>query len=148
MSPRTIFLGRLIGIYAILVSLAMMANRQATLDMVTALFHSPPVLFLAAIIAVSVGLALVLGHNIWSGGGVTVIVTLLGWLTLLKGLLLLFLPQLEALEFFLDALRYERLFYMYAGISLLLGLYLTVAASKTRGQRSEPGPRVAASFAV
>jgi hypothetical protein len=142
------FLGRLIGLYSVLVSLAMMANRQVTLDMITALLHNPPVLFLSAIIAVSVGLALVLGHNIWSGGAVPLIVTLVGWLTLLKGLLLLFLPPAEAPEVFLGALHYEQLFYMYAGISLVLGIYLTLGTSLPRAKRSEPGPRMAAPFAV
>jgi hypothetical protein len=41
-----------------------------------------------------------------------------------KGLLGLFLtPEMEA-EFFLTRLRYAELFYLYAGISLVLGVYL------------------------
>lgn len=143
MSSRTKFLSRLIGLYSILVSLAMITHREATLEMLTAFLHNPPVVFLAAVFAVSVGLALVLGHNVWSGGAVPVIVTLVGWLTLIKGLLLLFLPQATAPEVFLGALHYEQLFYVYAGVSLLLGIYLTLGAGQSRAKQQEP-PRMAA----
>ena len=76
MTPRTRFLGRLIGLYCMLASLAMVAHKQALVEMVTGLLHDPPVLFLAGLIAVIAGLAMVLGHNVWSGGALPVIVTL------------------------------------------------------------------------
>jgi hypothetical protein len=72
----------------------------------------------------------VLGHNVWSGGALPVVVTLVGWATLVKGLLLLFLPPGAAPGALLGSLRYEQLFYMYTGISLLLGIYLTYAAGR------------------
>src|SRR5579863_1637554 len=125
MLPRTLFLGRLIGLYSIIVSLAMVVHRQETVAMVTALFHDIPLLFLCGAIAVIGGLAMVLGHNIWSGGARPIIVTVVGWLTLIKGALLLFLLPDAASGVFLGALHYGQLFYLYVGISLLLGIYLT-----------------------
>ena len=68
MLPRTMFLSKLIGLYLILISLAMLTHRQATVESITALMHNPPVLFVVGVIAVAAGLAMVLGHNIWSGG--------------------------------------------------------------------------------
>src|SRR5690348_14216277 len=38
------------------------------------------------------GTALVIGHNVWSGGVLPVVVTLLGWLTLIKGIALMAMP--------------------------------------------------------
>ena len=67
MSPRTVFLSRLIGLYMILVSLSMAAHKQATVETITALVHNSPLVFLTGIIAVVAGLAIVLGHNAWSG---------------------------------------------------------------------------------
>jgi hypothetical protein len=137
MSTRTTFLSRLIGLYSVLVSLSMLIHKQATVEMVTALVHDPPLVFFAGITAVAVGVAIVLGHNVWSGGAVPVIVTLIGWLTLIKGLLLLLLLPDSASGFFLGALHYGRFFYLYAGISLLLGIYLLygslVASADTCG---------------
>ena len=86
MPPCTVFLSRLIGLYCILASLAMAAHRQPTVETMTALIHTPAVLFLAGIIALLAGLAMVLGHNVWSGGALPVVVTLVGWVTLIRGL--------------------------------------------------------------
>ncbi len=77
MSPRTAFLSRLIGLYLILVSLAMVAHKQATVESMAALVRNPPVLFVIGVIAVAAGLAMVLSHNVWSGGVHPVVVTLM-----------------------------------------------------------------------
>ena len=61
MSPRTLFLSRLIGLYCIFIALSMMARRQATVETVTALLQNP-----------SMMLDVDSGHNDargWAGGG-------------------------------------------------------------------------------
>src|SRR5271166_2417336 len=91
MGPRTKFLSRLIGLYCILVALSMITRKQATIEAVTALVHTPALMFAVGVIAVVAGLAMILGHNVWSGGALPVVVTLVGWLLLAKSLLILFL---------------------------------------------------------
>ncbi|MGA8792521.1 hypothetical protein, partial [Candidatus Binatus sp.] len=86
MSPLTTFLSRLIGLFCIIISVSMVAHRHATVETVTALVHNPPLLLIVAVIALIAGLAIVLGHSIWSGSVLPVIVTLVGWLILIKGL--------------------------------------------------------------
>ena len=131
MSPRTTFLSRLIGLFSIFVWLPMVTHKQATVEMVTALIHNPRCCSSVGVMAVAAGLAMILGHNVWSGGALPVIVTLIGWLSLLKGLLFLFLSPEAASRFFLGGLHYEQLFYLYAAISFLLGIYLTYAGAST-----------------
>jgi hypothetical protein len=70
MSPRTIYLGRLIGLYCVLIALCMISHKQATVDTMTALGHDAPVLFFVSVMAMVAGLAIVLAHNVWSGGAV------------------------------------------------------------------------------
>jgi len=84
MSPRTLFLSRLIGLYCILGALSMMTRRQATVETVTALLQNPAMMLILGVITLAAGLAMVLAHNIWSGRALTVIVTLVGWITLVK----------------------------------------------------------------
>jgi hypothetical protein len=134
MSPRTTFLSRLIGLYLILISLAMLTHRQATIESLTALVHNPPMLFVTGVIAVAAGLAMVLGHNVWSGGMLPVLVTLTGWLLLTKGVLLLFLSPETAAGLFLAGLHLEKLFSLYAGIALFLGIYLAYEGSRQSGR--------------
>jgi hypothetical protein len=71
-------------------------------------------------------------HNIWSGGALVVIVTLVGWMTLTKSLSFLFLPTDVSAEFFLRQLHYQTLFYLYGTFLLVLGLYLTFSGFKAR----------------
>jgi len=125
MSPRTLFLSRLIGLYCILGALSMITRKQATLESVTALLHNPSMIFIVGVITLAAGLAMVLAHNIWSGGALVFVVTLVGWITLIKGLTFLFLlPEMEA-ALFLGQLHYQQLFYLYTSVSLVLGIYLT-----------------------
>ena len=127
MSPRTIYLGRLIGLYCVLIALCMISHKQVTVDTTTALVHDAPVLFFASVTAMVAGLAIVLAHNVWSGGALPVVVTLVGWMALIKGLIFLLLsPETSATYF--DALRYGQLFYVYTSITLVIGSYLTFSS--------------------
>jgi hypothetical protein len=131
MLPRTLFLSRLIGLYCILVALSMFTRRQATLESVTAVLRDPSMMFVLGAITLVAGLAMVLAHNIWSGGALVVIVTLVGWITLIKSLFFLFLPPEVEAGFFLRQLHYQQFFYLYTGVSLVLGIYLTYGGFKS-----------------
>ena len=72
------------------------------------------------------GLAMIIGHNIWSGGALPVVITLIGWLMAIRGAGLLALSPAATTKLF-EGLRYEQLFYFYMGGALILGLYLTLA---------------------
>ena len=133
MPARTIFLSKLLGLYLVFISLATLAHRQAMFDTIVALMQNPPVLFVTALLGLAAGLAMVLGHNVWSGGALPVVVTLTGWFMLIKAALLLFLSPEAANDFFLTILHYQQHFSLYSAIPLLLGLYLTIA-----GFRSTP----------
>jgi hypothetical protein len=132
MPPRTLFLSRLIGLYCILVALSMMTRRQATVETVTALLQNPSLMFIVGVITLVAGLAMVLAHNVWSGGTLVVVVTLVGWTALIKSLFFLFLPPETEAGFFLGRLHYQQLFYVHTAISLVLGVYLTYSGFKSR----------------
>jgi len=120
----TRFLCRLFGTYCLIVALAMASHRDSTLETITKFLHDAPLVFIIGILTLLGGLAWVLSHNRWSGGPFAVVITVLGWLTVLKGLLFLFIAPAEVPNFYLGILHYAQLFYVYAGISGLLGAYL------------------------
>lgn len=133
MTSRTVFMSRLFGLYCILAALSMLVRGRAmTLDIVTALIHDQPLVFFIGVVTLFGGLAMVLVHNVWSGGALPVVVTLLGWITLVKGLLFLFLSPQAEVGFFFGGLHYAQLFYFYAGFSFLLGVYLSYAGFRSR----------------
>jgi hypothetical protein len=132
MSSPTVFLSRLIGLYCIVIALSMTTRRQASVETVTALLQNPSMMLIVGIITLAAGLAMVLAHNIWSGGASVVIVTLVGWITLIKSLLLLFLPPEMEAGIFLGQLHYRQLFYLHCAFSLVLGVYLTYGGFRSR----------------
>ena len=104
----------------------MMPRKQTTVATIKALVGNPPLLLFVEVLGLAAGLAMIIGHNVWSGGALPVIVTLVGWLILIRGLLLLFLWPEAAVGLF-AGLHFEQLFYLYVAISLILGIYLTYA---------------------
>jgi hypothetical protein len=125
MSSRTLFLSRLLGLYCIVMALSMFLRGQTMVDTVTSMLGNASLMLFLGIVIVLAGLAMVLTHNIWSGGTLTVLVTLAGWIVLIKGALFLIVPSGSSSAFFLNGFHYQQLFYVYAAIALIVGLYLT-----------------------
>jgi hypothetical protein len=131
MSRLTVFLARLIGLFTVLLIGALLLRGGA---MVQTAIADKPLMFTYAIISLALGLAMILAHNVWSGGALPVVVTLVGWLIFAKGLLLLFLTP-EALTQLFERMQYGEHMYLYVAPSLVIGLYLTWAgftASRSR----------------
>lgn len=124
MLPRTVFLCRLFGLYLLLMGLAIVTHAETTVLKVSELAHNTPVLLLWSTIALAAGLAAVLGHNIWSGGAASVLVTVIGWIILIKALLLLFLPTTMMMGF-VGFFAFAHLVDVYAAIAILIGAFLT-----------------------
>jgi hypothetical protein len=135
MSSRTIFLSRLFGLYCLLVIPSMVLHRQATVDWMTALLNNAALIWVLSVITLTIGLAMVLAHNVWSGGALPVVVTLVGWTALIKGLFFLFLPTGVESEFILTALRNPPLFYVWMTPSLVIGIYLTYRGFASKATR-------------
>jgi hypothetical protein len=125
MSSRTIFLSRLIGLYCILAALAMIAHGRLTVETVSAILHDAPMMLVLGVCTLAAGLAMILAHNIWKGGALSVLVTIVGWLTAIKGLAFMVLPTDALANFYLTDLHYSQFFYVYMGFLLLIGLWVT-----------------------
>lgn len=123
MAERTLFLSKLIGVYCIVLAIAMAMNKVATLQMIGALLNDPPVLYVLGSAVTVAGLAIVLQHNRWSGLA-AVLVTLIGWAALVKGLLFLLFPPNGASGIGLWGVPYERFYYADVAIAFALGSYL------------------------
>lgn len=131
MQSRTTFLSKLIGWYCVLFALCMFLNKQFMVAAVSALIQEAPLALVMGVVILGAGIAMVLSHNVWSGGVLPVVVTVLGWATLIKGLIMLFLSP-SALEAYYVGLRYADLFYVYAAVTFIIGAYLLVAGYRSR----------------
>ncbi len=134
MKPLSVYLGRLLGLFTLITSFWLLTERQNTLSTIPALLGDRPAMVIFAIIALAGGLAIVLAHNIWSGGVLPILVTLIGWVMLIRGVLFLFLPP-EATLRILAAMQFERFFYIYLAIPFVLGLSLSYLAFTPHSRR-------------
>jgi hypothetical protein len=123
MSRLTVFLARFIGLFTVVLVVAFLVRGSASVEAAVA---DGPVMLVYALISLATGVAMILGHNVWSGGALPVVVTLVGWLILAKGLMLLFVTP-DALQQIFDHMHYGEHYYLYLAPSLVVGLYLTWA---------------------
>ena len=126
MSQLTVFLAKLIGLYCILLALTMFVNKELMIAATGALSQNAAVLVLSGVFALFGGLAIVLAHNVWSGGVLPIVITLVGWASMLKGVTLLAIPA-DRQQAYVAAMHYADLAYPYAVVTLLIGVYLTYA---------------------
>jgi hypothetical protein len=132
MLPRTSFLSRLMGLYCLICGLTMIVHREAFLDAMAKLTSDPAALLCVSVSTVIAGLALVLAHNLWTSPP-AVIVSLVGWITLIKGTFYLLLPSRWLAGFSMAVFNSDRYFYLETVLLLALGAYLTY-----EGFRSKP----------
>ena len=117
----TVFLARSLGLFTVLLVVAFLVRGSAIIEATAA---DGSVMLAYATISLAMGIAMVLGHSVWPGGVLPVVVTLVGWLIFAKGLLLLFLAP-EALSRMFEQMRYAEHYYLFLAPALVIGLYLT-----------------------
>lgn len=111
----THFIADALSIYFFIVGIAMLVNAKRYVTIFTEMTNSASLLVLAGVIAVVIGILIVLSHDVWEGW--PMLVTIAGWLALLKGACLLIIPTR-----FLDLFRplYKETSIRIMGIVIIL----------------------------
>ena len=135
--PSSAFYAKLLGLWILIAAFGLILHRTATIAMVGSLFADPPLTFVTGVFTLLVGLAIVLTHNRWNGGALSIVVTGYGWAATIKGLLFLWLVPPAEFRLF-AALRFDRYFYAYLAVALLLGAYLTYGGFTQRDSEATP----------
>jgi hypothetical protein len=105
----------------------LMARPKASLQAINAMTESPGLILVTGIFTMIGGVATVVGHTVWSGGALPVAVTLLGWVTLIKGVALIAAPP-RALASFYRTLHYPARFRLYMAAAFVFSAWLSVTA--------------------
>lgn len=116
----SIFLAKTWGLYISIVRIALLSKRSR-IEILIKELKSDLMLLLSGTIALGVGIAQVVAHNLWVGDW-RVIITILGWAAALKGVFLLFYPRLSPQ---IAKTIIKSGFYQYLlGFYILVGIYL------------------------
>lgn len=116
------FLAKVIGIYLVIVTLAMLINMQQFDAVVSSLINNTALMFVTGFVTLILGILLIVSHNIWQWHW-RVIITIFAWCIFLKGASIVLHPQFidELTVYFLKS---PNVGHIAAGIDGALGLLL------------------------
>jgi hypothetical protein len=84
-----------LGIFFVITGISIVANGKATAVAVEESVQNKGIMFMWGILALLIGAVIVVLNNVWTSG-FALLVTLLGWLALIKGTFILLLPGVAA----------------------------------------------------
>lgn len=116
------FLAKVIGIYLIIISIAMLVNMHQFINYVNHLINEAPLMFVTGFITLILGILMVVSHNIWQWHW-RVIITIIAWITFLKGISIIFIPAYMDKTTLLFTQNINIAF-IAAGVDLILGILL------------------------
>lgn len=116
------FLSKVMGIYLIIVSSMMLANMPTFNLHINNLINDAPLMFVTGFFTLIIGILAVVSHNIWEWSW-RVIITLIAWLSVFKGVSLILNPEfIDKITLFY--LQNIKIAYTAAGIDFVLGCVL------------------------
>jgi hypothetical protein len=119
----SIFLAKLIGPILLVAGIAMLVNRKEFDALAQEFLRGRALLVLFGFIDLAVGLAILLTHNVWIADW-RLIITLLGWLLFVRGLVRIFLPD-QVKAFATKFLRNANAMTTSLAVTAALGLVLS-----------------------
>jgi hypothetical protein len=128
----SLFLAKVIGLYLVLISLAVFLHRrEINALLVEEFYKNRTFVFFSGAIILTLGLLVVVSHNVWelSWRGV---ITFLGWLTVLKGAIRIFVPNVaKQVSHSVDKGGWNSWYTAILVVSLLVGLWLVYTGFTT-----------------
>ncbi|MBD3264080.1 MAG: hypothetical protein GF375_03140 [Candidatus Omnitrophica bacterium] len=91
MTP-SIFLAKIIGPVALVVGVGLLFNLKTYQLLMDDFIKSPALIYLGGVVALFFGVWVLVFHNIWIANW-SIVITIIGWLGLLKGTWLLIFPR-------------------------------------------------------
>ncbi|MFA6552424.1 MAG: hypothetical protein WCT19_02895 [Candidatus Paceibacterota bacterium] len=119
----TLFLAKLMGAFSIIAGLSMMLRNKMVMSIFDEMSGNRALVYVLGVIELVGGLIIVLNHNIWTGKTFTLVISVLGWMLLLEGVLYVFVSQKTSHKIF-KWLHRSDVYYVFALAYVVLGAYL------------------------
>ena len=121
--PTSLFIAKLIGPIFLVVGVALLARLEAFRALLREFVTSAISLYMAGFFGLLGGLALILTHNVWALDW-RVLITLIGWASLVRALVTIFAPQWIA-SIGAALIEFRGVFAVAAAIDLVIGAILS-----------------------
>ena len=123
---NSILLAKILGAYMVIIAIGLICNMKFYQKMMEDFFKNTALIYLGGVFALIIGLLILLFHNVWVADW-PVIITIFGWLGLIKGAWLIIFPNSVGK---ITQVYHKRpaLLRVHLIIMLLIGLFLTAKA--------------------
>ena len=118
------WIAQILGPILLVIALGMVVNRQTYIAMAKDFLASPALIYLAGLLTLTAGLAIVLSHNLWVMGW-PVVITIFGWLAIVGGFFRMAFPNIVARIGQSMIEKHSSLLWLSIMITALLGGALT-----------------------
>ena len=118
----SLFLARSWGLFIALICIGLLLHKKRFTSMLTKIDSAP--FFLIGMLILGIGAAQVVGYEVWQFNWKGLL-TLFGWASLIKGVLIIFVPGYS--EKFVKLAVKEHLYTLSMVVGLVAGLYLLYA---------------------
>jgi uncharacterized protein YjeT (DUF2065 family) len=115
---------QVLGIVYLAVGIGMLINPDFYKKLMSEFSENPPSMYLSGLAAMVIGYLLVTFHNIWPNDW-PVIITIFGWVALIKGLFLLLLPRVSIKISSFFQIQMTKLLTVWAVIIAVVGALLS-----------------------
>jgi hypothetical protein len=119
----SLFLARLLGPVFLLIGIGLVFDPDSFRKLLREFTNNPVLVYLAGILGLMGGLAVVLTHNVWIAD-LRVVITLVGWVALIRGVVTILAPQ-WLVSVANRIFENKRNFLAAAGIDLIVGVMLS-----------------------
>jgi hypothetical protein len=123
MPAFTIYFAQLAGVYFIILSLILIVRKPAIMDLMQNAAENQTFVFLAGMIRIIIGLAVLIGNGPWGGALLPIMVALFGWITLIRGIAMMLVTPKQQ-QILINFWRSDRTYYTAVAVVLVSGLYL------------------------
>ena len=121
----TSYVAQLLGLYLTVSGILMIVREQAMIELAPKFVDSPAFIYFLGSLRILIGLAIVLAHTMWIGM-LGLVIYLVGWVTLLRGIAMLLLPA-ETERKILGIFSHGNVSYVAALVAIVLGGWLAYA---------------------
>lgn len=120
----SIIIAQILGIIFMVLGLSMLINKKGTALAIEEMMKNQGLMWIAGLVTLIMGSVIVMLNNVWTSG-LPLLVTILGWLTLIKGVSLLFFPNLASSYY--QKMNKGNIFTWGGMIVFILGLLLVLS---------------------
>lgn len=118
----SLFLAKVMGLYFVIISLSVLINKNRMPSIITGIIQNPSLQLVMGLNLLIVGILLIITHNVWVASW-QVMITIIAWLVLIKGILNVAFPYL-AQSMTKPFLQWRIILYISILINFLIGLFL------------------------